>query len=124
MNSNKKYFLFPKPHLALLLFLGYFLSSMIKQYILKDMKEQKNLSIPILKLYVYVIGDLISLIPYLIRKKTIKSKNNSKPNKNNKGSFKLIYSDIFAKKKKRIILNIFIISLVNFIAQISTITFF
>ena len=124
MNSNKKYFLFPKPRLALLLFLGYFLSSMVKQYILKDMKEQKNLSIPIFKLYGYVIADFLSLIPYLIIKKATKSKNNLKPIRTFKGSFKFISTDIFARMKKRIILNIFIISLLNFIAQISTITFF
>ena len=54
MNSNKKYCLFPKPQLKHLLFLFYFISSIVKQYIFKDMKEDDNLSIPIFKLYIYI----------------------------------------------------------------------
>ena len=55
MNSNKKYCLFPKPQLKHLLFLFYFISSIVKQYIFKDMKEDDNLSIPIFKLYIYIL---------------------------------------------------------------------
>ena len=54
MNSNKKCCLFPKPQLKHLLFLFYFISSIVKQYIFKDMKEDYNLSIPIFKLYIYI----------------------------------------------------------------------
>ena len=74
MDSNKKYCLFPKPHFKHLLFLCYFISSLVKQFIIKGMKRIENLSIPIFKLYVYEIGDLLSLIPYLIIKKKIKAK--------------------------------------------------
>ena len=41
-----------------------------------------------------------------------------------KGNFNLIYTDIFNKMKKRIILNLFIISLLDFIAQTSTRIFY
>ena len=44
MSSDKKYFLFPKPHFNHLFFIFYFISSLTKQYILRDMKEQDNLS--------------------------------------------------------------------------------
>ena len=124
MNKKKKYFLFPKPHLNHLLFLFYFVSSIVKQYIFIGIKKEENLSIPIFKLYIYVIGDLLAVIPYLIIKKKIKSKNIEKSNNNNKGNFNFIYNDIFAKKKKRIIINIFIICLFSFIGQISTIIFY
>ena len=124
MNKKKQYCLFPKPHLNHLLFLFYFVSSIVKQYIFIGIKKEENLSIPIFKLYIYVIGDLLAVIPYLIIKKKIKSKNIEKSNNNNKGNFNYIYTDIFAKMKKRIIMNIFIISLISFIAQISTIIFY
>ena len=128
MKSNKKYFLFPKPHRNHLLFLFYFASSMVKQYILKSKKkEDDNLSNPILKLYVNNLGDFMSFIPYLILRQKIKSYNNreSKNNKyKNKGHFKLIFSNIFDKMKKRIIFNLFIISLLDFISQTSTTIFY
>ena len=74
MNSNKKYCLFPKPHLTHLLFLFYFLSSVVKQYILKGIKKDKaNFSIPIFKLYIHEIGDFLSIIPYIILKIKTKS---------------------------------------------------
>ena len=76
MNLNKKkYLLFPKPHLKHLLFLFYFVSSVIKQTILKNFKDEDNLAIPVFKLYIYDIGDFLSLIPYLILKKKSKSEN-------------------------------------------------
>ncbi len=98
---------------------------MVKQYIFKDIKEKENLSIPIFKLYVYEIGDFFSIIPYLIMKKEIKSEKITKSIANNyRRNFRYIYNDIFAKMKSRIIRNIFIISLINFIGQISTIIFY
>ena len=133
MNTNKKYILFPKPRLNHLLFLFYFISSLVKQYILKGMKEgngEDNLSIPIFKLYVYEIGDFLAIIPYQIIKKKIKSKNIEKSidSNNNEEKNDLIYNDnkieIFSRMKKQIIINIFIISSVNFIALISTIIFY
>ena len=140
MIPEKKYFLFPKPHLNHLLFLLYFISSLLKQYIFRIIKgenkedgekegKEDNLSIPIFKLYVYEIGDFFSIIPYLMLKKKTKTKNITKPNDDDsKGNDFFIYNDIkieqYNKTKKPIIINIFIISLVNFIALISTIIFY
>ena len=123
MNSNKKYCLFPKPHLYHLLYLFYLIASIAKKIILNSTKEDRtNLSLPIFKLYVHEIGDFLSIIPYLILKKKIKS------NKDTKSANKLIakyfYIDIFKKMKKRILINLFIIGLIEFIAQISTTVFY
>ena len=130
MNSKKiKYFLFPKPSLNHLLFLFYFISSILKQALLKDIKGKDNLSIPIFKLYVYNIGDLLSSIPLLLRKKkTItKSKdNNELKHIKSTEEIKYIYLDEIGGKKykKRVILNLFGISIFDFIAQISTVTYY
>ena len=69
-----KHFLFPKPHINYLYFLVFFICSIIKQIIFKDIKGKDNLSIPVFKLYIYDIGDFFSLIPYLIIKRKSKSK--------------------------------------------------
>ena len=122
MNSNKKYCLFPKPHFNHFLFLFYFISAMVKQYIFKDTKKINNLSVPIFKLYIFNIGDFLSIIPYLILKEKTKS-NNNKLIKNNILK-KYIHPDIFIKKKKKIIINIFIMCLFDFIGQTSTTIFY
>ena len=122
MNSNKKYCLFPKPHFNHFLFLFYFISAMVKQYIFKDTKKINNLSVPIFKLYIFNIGDFLSIIPYLILKEKTKSNNNTLIK--NKILKKYIHPDIFKKKKKQIIINIFIMCLFDFIGQTSTTIFY
>ena len=130
MKSDKKYFLFPKPHLSYLLFLFYFISSLVRQLILRAINEQKtNLSLPIFKLYIYEIGDFFSIIPYLILKKKENAENITKPIENNNSEkYDYIYNDIeldlFDRKRKQKIINIFFISLTNFIALISTTIFY
>ena len=131
MNSKKtKYILFPKPHLNHLLFLFYFISSVVKQGILKDFKGKDNLSIPFFKLFVYDIGDFISIIPHILRKKKIKSKiENSNQNRAiSKESIEFIYTNIKTEKfeynKNRILLHLFLISIFDFIAQISTVIYY
>ena len=75
MNSKKlKCLLFPKPHFNHLLFLFYFVSSFFKQFLLNGIKAKDNLSIPLFKLYIYNLGDFLSLIPYIIIKKKTKHK--------------------------------------------------
>ena len=123
MNSNKKYCLFPKPHLYHLLYLFYLIASIAKKIIWNSTKQDRtNLSLPIFKLYVHEVGDFLSIIPYLILKKKIKSNKDTKST--NKLIAKYFYIDIFKKKKKRILINIFIIGLIEFIAQISTVVFY
>ena len=131
-SKKKKYILFVKPRLIHLLFLFYFICSIIKQTILKDIKEKNNLSIPILKLYVYDIGDFISLIPLLVIKIKSKSKNNDNDINNSRNNSKegldYIYTGEityeYEKNRKAIILNIFLISIFDFVAQISTTVYY
>ena len=148
MNLDKKYLLFPKPRLSHLLFLFYFISSVVKQGFLRDFKGKDYLSIPVFKLYIYDIGDFISLIPYLILKKKSKSDNNiiqsindNKKEKetgtetgtrkeSRKDTVELIYiftdikGEAMEEKKKKSYIYILIISIIDFIAQISTVTYY
>lgn len=132
ISKKKKYILFIKPRLIHLLFLFYFICSIIKQTILKDIKEKDNLSIPILKLYIYDIGDFISLIPLLVIKIKSKSKNsdnniNDSRNNSKEGLDYIYTGEItyeYEKNRKAIILNIFLISIFDFVAQISTTVYY
>ena len=132
ISKKKKYILFIKPRLIHLLFLFYFICSIIKQTILKDIKEKDNLSIPILKLYIYDIGDFISLIPLLVIKIKSKSKNsdnniNNSRNNSKEGLDYIYTGEItyeYEKNRKAIILNIFLISIFDFVAQISTTVYY
>ena len=128
--KNKRLF-FEKPHLNHFLYLAFFVSSFIKQIIFKDIKDKDNLSIPIFKLYVYDVGDFFSLIPYLIIKRKsrsqipIEEKDKRKKNEEDKN---YIYYNLkkkeFEKNKKYIILYMFLLTILDFIAQISTVTFY
>ena len=134
MFLKKKYCLFPKPQFNHFLFLFYFASAMVKQYIFRGIKNTNdNIETPFFKLYVHEIGDLLSIIPYLILKKKTKLNNDRELIYNNndndiKENSELIYNDYkivqFKKKQKGIILNLLIISLLDFIAQISTVVFY
>ena len=133
MSSKQKYCLFPKPQFNHLLFLFYFISAMVKVNLFKGTKYINNISVPFFKLFVCNIGDLLSIIPYLILKKKVRSNNISKSinndnDNNNKENSDLIYNDYkivqFTKKKKSLILNLFIISILDFLAQTSTVIFY
>ena len=131
MKPKIKRLFFEKPHINHFLFLFFFVSSIIKQIIFKDIKDKVNLSIPIFKLYIYDVGDLLSFIPYLIIKKKSKSQipiAEIKKRKMNEEEIKYIYNDLtneeFKKNKMYIILFIFLLTILDFIAQISTVTFY
>ena len=127
MKPKIKRVLFEKPHINHILFLFFFISSLVKQYILKIVKEEDNLSIPILKLYIYDIGDFLSLIPYIIIKIKSKSKDGEKRLKSAE-EIKYIYNDStkseFKKNMSYIILYMFLLTMSDFIAQISTVVFY
>ena len=58
MFLKKKYCLFPKPQFNHFLFLFYFASAMVKQYIFKGIKNTNdNIETPFFKLYVHELGD-------------------------------------------------------------------
>ena len=126
-----KHFLFPKPHINYLYFLVFFICSIIKQIIFKDIKDKDNLAIPVFKLYIYDIGDFFSLIPYLIIKRKSKSKipiEEREKRKKSQDDINYIYNDStkneFKKNMSYIIVNMFLITILDFIAQISTVTFY
>ena len=124
-----KHFLFPKPHINYLLFLVFFVSSIIKQIIFKDIKGKDNLSIPVFKLYIYDLGDFFSLIPYLIIKKKSKSKiPDEEKRRKSEEDINYIYNDStkseFKKNMSYIIFYMFLLTMSDFIAQISTVVFY
>ena len=127
MKPKIKRVLFEKPHINHILFLFFFISSLVKQYILKIVKEDDNLSIPVFKLYIYDIGDFLSLIPYLIIKIKSKSKVREKRHKSEE-EINYIYNDStkseFKKNMSYIILYMFLLTMSDFIAQISTVVFY
>ena len=127
MKPKIKRFLFEKPHINHFLYLFFFVSSVVKQIIFKDIKGKDNLSIPIFKLYIYDIGDFLSFIPYLIIKKKSKSQV-SDGGRTNRDSINYIYNDTtrneFKKNRMIIIIYMFLITILDFIAQISTVTFY
>ena len=102
MNANKKYCLFPKPHFNHFLFLFYFISAMVRQYIFKGTKTIDSISVPIFKLYVLNIGDFLSIIQYLIIRKKTKSHNAELIKKKNNLLAKINYTDIFKKRKSKL----------------------
>ena len=134
MKPKTKRLFFEKPHINHFLFLFFFVSSIIKQIIFKDIKDKDNLAIPIFKLYIYDIGDFFSLIPYLIIKRKSKSKipieeiEKREKRKKSQDDINYIYNDStkneFKKNMCYIIVNMFLITILDFIAQISTVTFY
>ena len=134
MKPKIKRVLFEKPHINHILFLFFFISSLIKQYILKASKEEENLAIPIFKLYIYDIGDFFSLIPYLIIKRKSKSKitieeiEEREKRKKSQEDINYIYNDStkneFKKNMSYIILYMILLTMSDFIAQISTVVFY
>ena len=129
--KKTKLLLFPKPSLNHIFFLLYFFCSILKQAILKDFKEQSNLSIPVFKLYIYNIGDYLSFIPYIIIKKKSKSEadnNNDLTKEKSKDEINYIYNNKIKKEIKNnikhIILNLTLISLFDFFAQISSVIYY
>ena len=128
-SQKKKYFFFPKPnlnHLFLLLFLILsFLKSNIHSYFPKN---QKNYQV-FFDLYIYNFGDILSIIPYLIVRKRLKSgKRMDYEQKLVKGSqdgINYIYEEkidetyFYNSSFKKLL----IFTIVDFIAQISYVIF-
>ena len=131
MNEKKtKYILFPRPRLNYILFLMYFISSMIKQGILKEFKKQDNLAIPFFNLYIYNLCDFLSLIPYLLFRKNTKqkTKTNVKSESLTEDNINYIYTNLakekYYKVKDKIKVHLFLITIFDFIAQISTVIYY
>ena len=78
MESKKKYLFFQKFRLTHLLFLIFLIIALIKKAVQLYFDNSPKLAIDFLKLYLYDIGDFLSMIPLLILKKNIKNNNTFK----------------------------------------------
>ena len=130
MNAlKKKYLLFPKLDLKHLLFLFFLIVACIKKGVQVYFEQNQRLAVEFLKLYMYNIGDFLSIIPFLIMKARMKNGRTDDEMKKNIIT-KYIPSQFshFNPKDKKFKLmtyrNLFIFSIVDFIAQISTVTYY
>jgi len=132
MNSKKKkYFLFPKPHSIHLLFLFFFISSFAKKFVQIFLEGKESLALEFFKLYVYNFGDFLTIIPFLIIKKRSKQKKEDNKDEELTRSGKvdkidyLVYdpSEKVKKNEKGRTKYILIITISDFISQISTVIF-
>jgi len=126
--EKKKYFLFPKLYSKHLLFLYFFIISCFKRGIQIFFEKEQKLAIEFIELYLFDLGDFLSIIPLLIMKKRMKDerKNNNKtkiPNTINEAKIRNLY--YFNKKSKcALYSNIFIFVYVDFIGQIASVVFY
>ena len=129
---TKKYLLFPKLHLKHLLFLAFFIVSFIKKTAQTFYENNQRIeSIEFLKLYMCNIGDMFSVIPFLIMKKRMKKEvikneiNNESERKKNIVEVELIYTNLEEDKKDwKAIKKLFIFTIVDFIAQIIPVIYY
>ena len=145
--KKNKYCFCPRLEFKHLLFLFFFLVSLIKKAAQTFFENEQKLAVDFLKLYLYDIGDFLSIIPYIIVKYRSKSKkrklhiNKNKMRMNsviiindNIGNDSVVNADIgnninnnielihYKQENKNIcgkIVKIFIFTIVDFIAQIS-----
>ena len=139
--DKKKYILFPKLEIKHFLFLFFFFISFLKKSVQTYFEQNQRLAIDFLKLYMYDIGDFISIIPHCIMKKRIRAKsfNNNNiildndkilnddvnKNLNINNNIKFIHNDpADSINNFGTIIKIFLFTIVDFIAQISGIIFY
>ena len=127
MYYPKKYILFPKPNLKHLLFLFFLIIACLKKGVQIYFEQNQKLAIEFLKLYMYNVGDFFSIIPFMIMKKRMRNRRPVFEIKNTIASFYLQYKkfDPDSKKfKRKTLRNLFIFSVVDFIAQISSVIYY
>ena len=140
-NDKKKYILLPKLEIKHFLFLFFFFISFLKKSVQTYFEQNQRLAIDFLKLYMYDIGDFISIIPHCIMKKRIRAKSFSNDNAildndkivnddvnenlNINNNIKFIHNDpADSINNFGTIVKIFLFTIVDFIAQISGIIFY
>ena len=124
--QKKKYFFFPKPHLNHLLYLLFFVISILKKYVNTLFPQKSKIPSEFLQIYIYNLSDFFSIIPYFILKHRTKGKkdiNDSNSERNTKNRTEYIYTDIedtnqYPYKK------ILILTISDYIAQISFVIFY
>ena len=131
MAKKTKYLLFPKLHLKHLLFLFFFVISCIKKGMQIYFEQNQRIEIEFLKLYIYDFGDFLSIIPLIIMKKRMKNKKieekivDDTQSDTSRSNIDYIYNKADANKSECVTFrNIFIFTIVDFIAQISSVVFY
>ena len=131
MAKKTKYLLFPKLHLKHLLFLFFFAISCIKKGMQIYFEQNQRIEMEFLKLYIYDFGDFLSIIPIIIINKRMKNKIieekmvDDSQSENSRSNIDYIYNKANANKSECVTLrNIFIFTIVDFIAQISSVVFY
>ena len=123
---KKKYIFFSKLEKRHFLFLFFFIISCIKHGIQIYFENNQGIGIEFLYLYIYNLGDFVTIIPYIILKKNVKKekKEMSSENTSVENNLELIYNnqeekqnDFSAFKK------IFILTIADFLAQVSPVIF-
>ena len=112
-----KFITFQKPNIYHLFFLGYFIVRFSREY-LNDLlfKKSKFKSGLLYRMYVYILSQLLSFIPYFISR--ILSKRRSKADSNNINDKTYIYNNEIKKYKGKFLFKqIFIISLFGFFSE-------
>ena len=126
-HKKNKCLYFPKLYLRHLLFLFFVILSCIKKGVQIYFENNQKIAIEFLKLYMYDVGDFLTIIPLIIMKKRMNNKKmgerlNSTASNN---SLKYIYTNQIENKNNcSLIRNIFIFALVDFIAQISPVIYY
>ena len=114
---------FQKPNIYHLFFLGYFIVRFSREY-LNDLlfKKSKYKSALLYRMYVYILSQLLSFIPYFISR--ILSKRRLKVDTNNINDKTYIYNNEIKKYKGKFLFKqIFIISLFGFFSKLFYIYF-
>ena len=124
-----KYLIFSKLNRNHFLFLSYFIISIIKDIVNRYISFGKDLIFSFNRYYIITLSDFLSIIPLIIIK--VRSKSISKENQesftNNRtesnNNIKYIYTDINKKRQKRIFKLSILISVIDFVALYSNVTF-
>jgi len=122
--NKKKYIFFSKLQPRHLLFLFFFIISCIKSGMQLHLSKNKGIGIEFLKLYMYNFGDFLTIIPFLIVKKRVKTEKEAISTENTvaEKNFELIYNNEEQNQNDfSIFKKLFILTIADFIAQIGTV---
>ena len=134
-----KYLIFSKLNRNHFLFLSYFIISILKELVNKnlspgndanytiDLKYIRDIVYSFNKYYINSLSDFLSIIPIIIikvRSKSISTKNQESSTRTEaSGSIKFIYTDVNKKRTKRILKLSILVSIFNFLALYLNLTF-
>ena len=128
MNTpKKKYLLFPKINLKHSLFLFFLIVACIKKGVQIYFEKNQRLAVEFLKLYMYDVGDFLSIIPFLIMKKRMENERDDDEMKKIIIKYTTKYMHFNPNDKKfkfNAFRNLLIFSIVDFIAQISSVIYY